>query len=227
MSVLQGCGGSAPASPSFFPLNTGWSWRYEMVTTTDKGSTTETFTVENLGKKNYGPGLEGWERRNSLGNFYLFALDSTGVYRLGVRNEIEDDMRRDKEEARRYVLKQPFTVENSWPVPSVPYLMRRSFDWPYELKYSKTITLNYKIEALDQSITVQAGEFKGCMIVSASNILRIFVDATLGFQDLPITQKEWYCPGIGLVKMLRNEPVSRSTYYFGGSQSFELIELSK
>jgi hypothetical protein len=30
-----------------------------------------------------------------------------------------------------------------------------------------------------------------------------------------------------LVKLLRNEPVSKSTYYFGGSQSLELVEMTK
>ena len=224
---LQGCSDSSTASPKFFPLNSGWTWRYEMVTTNEKGSVTEMFTVENTGKKNYGPGLEGWERRNSLGNFYLFQLDETGIYRIGLRNEIEMEFRKDPPEARRFVLKEPFKIENSWIVPSVPYVMRKSFDWPYELKYTKSVTMNFRIEALDQTITVQAGEFKGCMLISASNILRIFVDATLGFQDLPITQKEWYCPGTGLVKLVRNEPVSRSTYYFGGSQTFELVEMSK
>jgi hypothetical protein len=224
---MQACSDTSTASPSFFPLNSGWTWRYEMITTNEKGSVTEMFTVENTGKKNHGPGLEGWERRNSLGNFYLFQVDESGVYRIGLRNEIEQDFRKDAPEEKRFVLKEPFKLENSWMVPSVPYIMRKSFDWPYELKYTKTVTMNYRIEALDQTITVQAGEFKGCIVVSGSNILRIFVDATLGFQDLPITQKEWYCPGTGLVKLVRNEPVMRSTYYFGGSQSFELVEMSK
>ncbi len=225
--LVQSCSDTSTASPNFFPLNSGWTWRYEMITTNDKGSVTEMFTVENTGKKNYGSGLEGWERRNSLGNFYLFRVDESGVYRIGVRSEIEQDFRKDPAEATRFVLKEPYKLENSWMVPSVPYIMRKSFDWPYELKYSKTVTMNYRIEALDQTITVQAGEFKGCIVVSGSNILRIFVDATLGFQDLPITQKEWYCPGTGLVKLVRDEPVMRSTYYFGGSQSFELVEMSK
>jgi hypothetical protein len=224
---LQACSDSSTASPKFFPLNSGWTWRYEMVTTNDKGSVTEMFTVENTGKKNYGAGLEGWERRNSLGNFYLFQVDETGVFRIGLRNEIEMEFRKDAPDTKRFVLKEPYQLENSWMLPSVPYIMRKSFDWPYELKFTKTVTMNYRVEALDQTITVQAGEFKGCMVVAASNILRIFVDATLGFQDLPITQKEWYCPGTGLVKLVRNEPVMRSTYYFGGSQSFELVEFSK
>jgi hypothetical protein len=226
--ALQGCGESGKASPSLFPLNSGWVWRYEMVTTTDKGTTTEMFTVENTGKKNFGPGLEGWERRNSHGNFYLFQLDETGVYRIGLRNEIEMEYRKDPTDTKRFVLKEPINkIENSWMIPSVPYLMRKSFDWPYELKFTKNVTMNFRIEALNQTIKVQAGEFTDCTLVSASNILRIFVDATLGFQDLPITQKEWYCPGTGLVKLVRNEPVMRSTYYFGGSQSFELVELTK
>ena len=197
-----------------------------MVTVNDRGTTTESFSVENLGKREYGDKLIGWERRNSLGNFYLFKTDETGVYRTAVRNEIELEMKPDIAKLTRFVLKQPLAKGTTWQVDTVPYILRRSFEWPYELKYHKPFAMQFEITETDAAVKVQAGEFKNCLVVSGSHLMRIYIDPMQGFGDIPITQKEWYCPEVGLVKMTRQELV-KSIYYFGGSQSFELVEFSK
>jgi hypothetical protein len=227
LGLLSSCSNSGVATPSYFPLNAGWKWQYEMITTTNTGAVTEAYTVENLGMKNYGDGIEGWERRNSLGNFYLFRSDGAGIYRIAVRNEIEDKMRPDVEKPRRFVIKEPMAKGTSWQVPSVPYLMKKAFDWPFELKHGKPITINFEIDAVDASISVKAGEFKDCIMVLGRHQLRVYIDPVAGFQEVAITQKEWYCKGVGLVKLVRDEPVVKSNYYSGGSQSFELVSLSK
>ncbi len=227
LALLTSCSNNAAGIPEYFPLNSGWKWQYEMITTTNTGKATEVYTVENIGFKDYGDGIEGWERRNSLGNFYLFRTDGAGVYRTAVRNEIEDHMRPDTEKPRRFVLKEPLIKGTAWQVPSVPYLMKKAFDWPYELKFSHPITLLYEIDALDTSITVKAGEFKNCLAVSARHQLRVYIDPVAGFQEIAISQKEWYCKGVGLVKLIRDEPVVKSNFYFGGSQSFELVSWTR
>jgi hypothetical protein len=227
LASLSSCSNNAVGVPEYFPLNTGWKWQYEMITTTNAGKANEEYTVENLGFKNYGDGIEGWERRNSIGNFYLFRTDGAGIYRIAVRNEIEDQMRPDAEKPRRFVLKEPLTKGTAWQVPSVPYLMKKAFDWPYELKFSHPITLLYEIDAIDTSITVKAGEFKHCMAVTARHQLRVYIDPVAGFQEIAVSQKEWYCKGVGLVKLVRDEPVVKSNFYFGGSQSFELVSWSR
>jgi hypothetical protein len=224
---LTGCSRPLPASPELFPLNSGWTWRYEMVTVSASGKVTEPFTVENLGFRQYGGGLEGWERRNSLGNYYLFRSNASGVHRVGARNEIEDQMRSDEPQAVRPVLKWPIALGTHWTAPSLPYLIHRTFDWPRELKYSKALVLAFEVEAVDEAVTVPAGTFKSCVQVVGRQTLRVYVDPVTGFQDIQITQREWYCPGVGLVKLLRDEPVAKSNFYLGGSQSFELVEWSR
>lgn len=224
--LLQSCSDRPAASPRLFPLNSGWKWEYEMTTRTDLGAVKERFSVENTGRKDYGAGLEGWERRNSLGNAYLFRVDETGTYRIGVRNELEDTPRADGDKPRRFVIKEPLKVGSSWTVASLPFLLRRSFDWPHELKHSKTITLNFEVESLNASVTVAAGSFKDCALLVGRHMLRLYVDPMVGFQDIPIVQKEWYCPEVGLVKFERSEQIS-SKYHSGGSQTFELVALSR
>lgn len=226
-AMAAACSNAGPGEPNLFPLNAGWKWTYEMTTTAAGTTRVEPYTVENLGFKNYGDGLEGFERRNSLGNFYLFRSDGAGIYRYGVRNEIEDTMRPDAVSPRRFVMKMPLAKGTSWQVPSVPYLMKRSFDWPFELRLTHKIMLNYEIEGLDETITVKAGEFKNCMLIIARNQLKVYIDPANGFQDVPILQKEWYCKDVGLVKLTRDEPVVKSPYFTGGSMNFELVQWSK
>jgi hypothetical protein len=51
----------------------------------------------------------------------------------------------------------------------------------------------------------------------------LFVDAVRGFVDLTLTNREWYCKGVGLVKVERDEPLS-SMLWSGGKITMELTE---
>ena len=42
------------------------------------------------------------------------------------------------------------------------------------------------------------------------------------FRDMPLTTLEWYCPGVGLVKVERQEPAN-STFLTGGTMTMELM----
>ena len=42
-------------------------------------------------------------------------------------------------------------------------------------------------------------------------------------KDMPLTTTEWYCKGVGLVKVQRSEPAN-STFLTGGTMTLELIE---
>ena len=49
----------------------------------------------------------------------------------------------------------------------------------------------------------------------------MYVDPRLGYQDILLTQKEWYAPGVGLVKLIREEPLDLPMFK-GGSIMMEL-----
>ena len=45
----------------------------------------------------------------------------------------------------------------------------------------------------------------------------------MGFKDLPLNTTEWYCKGVGLVKVQRAEPAN-STFLAGGTMTLELTD---
>jgi len=51
--------------------------------------------------------------------------------------------------------------------------------------------------------------------------MRLFADPVVGWRDLPLTTTEWYCKGVGLVRVVREEPAA-STFLSGGTLTMEL-----
>ena len=68
-----------------------------------------------------------------------------------------------------------------------------------------------------------AGSFAHCVRVKGVAMLRLFADPVNGFKDMPLTTLEWYCPGVGLVRVERREPAN-STFLTGGTMTMELME---
>ena len=54
-------------------------------------------------------------------------------------------------------------------------------------------------------------------------VVGAFASPVLGWKDMPLTTREWYCTGVGLVKLVREEPAG-STYLGGGTTTLELKE---
>ena len=68
-----------------------------------------------------------------------------------------------------------------------------------------------------ESVSVSFDGFK------ALNNLSLYIDAVQGFTDIPITNREWYCKGVGLVKVERDEPLN-SMLWSGGKITMALTE---
>mgnify|MGYP003338694896 CR=1 FL=1 len=71
-------------------------------------------------------------------------------------------------------------------------------------------------------VQTRAGAFKGCLRVKGEAALKLFADPVVGWQDMPLTTLEWYCPGVGLVRLERHEPAN-STFLAGGDLTMELL----
>lgn len=69
----------------------------------------------------------------------------------------------------------------------------------------------------------RAGRFEGCVKVKGQASLRLFADPVVGWKDMPLITQEWYCPGVGLVRLVREEPAN-STFLTGGTLTMELLE---
>ena len=123
--------------------------------------------------------------------------------------------------ARRWILRRPFQVGSNWSQDTHPYVLRRL--QPYEEQLAKNIEFKmaYQIGALNDTVEVPAGRFDDCIRVDGEALLTVYADGRTGYQDININTSEWYAPGVGLVKLVRTEPLD-SHVFAGGSIVIEL-----
>jgi len=71
----------------------------------------------------------------------------------------------------------------------------------------QNIPLEFTVEAEDDTVTVGAGTFEHCLRVKATGSL--FAGSTLqdfmGIRFIQVEQTDWYAPGVGLIRRVRNE----------------------
>ncbi|KQV88169.1 hypothetical protein [Pelomonas sp. Root1237] len=219
--VLTGCG-RTPESQSWFPLEAGHRWTYTV--TTRSGADTserESLTLRTLGSATLVlDDQPAWQRRSDSGVNYWLRADASGIVRVASKSDMQADPVADA--PGRFVLKAPFVVGTQWQAPTTAYLLMRTAEYPREIKHSHpNIPMTYEIEAVSDVVRTPAGSFSPCLRVRGSATVKIFVDAITGYRDQPLTTLEWYCRGVGLVKLERSEP-STSPMLVGGSRTLEL-----
>ena len=222
--LLSACSGPPGPGTDYFPLEAGHRWVYDQTSAWENDSVEhEPLVLSTLGEQAMpSSGNNAWQRRSDGGVDYWLRSDASGIYRIASKTNLDDQPTPDP--APRYVLKAPLAVGTSWQAPTTTYLMRRNADFPPEIRHThKPVAMQYRIAALDEAVVTRAGDFKHCLRVQGTATLRLFADPVNGFRDMPIDQTEWYCAGVGLVKLQRIEP-AKSTFLTGGTLTLELIE---
>jgi hypothetical protein len=219
-SALAAC--SAPQDDSLFPLAKGHRWAYELSTEWENNVVEhEPRVIETLGDDTLDTG-RAWRRRSDSGIEYWLRSDASGIYRVASKSELDAAPLPDKEP--RFVLKAPVAVGTTWRASTTAYLLQRRQEFPREIRHSHpAVTMNYTIEALGERLATRAGQFENCVRVKGVAALRLFADPVVGWKDMTLTTTEWYCPGVGLVKLLREEP-AESTFLTGGKLTMELVD---
>lgn len=221
VSLLAGCG-AAPHDDSLFPLAAGHRWAYELTTEWENNVVEhEPRVIETLGRERLESG-EAWRRRSDSGVDYWLKSDALGIYRVATKSELQEEPQPDKEP--RFVLKAPVAVGTSWRASTTAYLLQRRQEFPREIRHGHpAVPMSYTIEALGEKLQVRAGAFENCVRVRGVAVLRLFADPVVGWKDMPLVTTEWYCPAVGLVKLVREEP-AESTFLTGGKLTMELVE---
>lgn len=219
-AALSGCG--QPAGAELFPLGQGRSWTYDVKTEWENNTLEhETRVFSGHGSETLEDGARAFRRRSESGVDYWLRADDSGIYRVASKTDLDAEPKRDP--APRYVLKFPLQPGTSWQAPTTAYLLKRNQEFPPEIRHSHpSIPMTYAIEALGQRVSTRAGVFEGCVRVKGTASVRLFADPVVGWKDMPLTTLEWYCPGTGLVKLVRSEPAN-STFLAGGTLTMELI----
>ena len=218
--LLAGCGPSSTGT-AWFPLDSGRSWTYEVVSEWENGTRqVETLTLDNEGRDRQLESGAAWRRRSDAGAEYWLRADDSGIYRVAVRYELQAEPTPDAQP--RYVLKAPMVAGTQWSSTTTAYLLRRRTEFPPEIRHSHpSVPMTYTIEATDAAVKTAAGSFKGCVRVKGMGAVKLFADPVVGFQNMPLTTTEWYCSGVGLVRLERQEPAN-STHLYGGQLVMDL-----
>jgi hypothetical protein len=218
--ALAACGPPPPPSADLFPLEAGHRWTYHQQIETPAGRSDSSWLVlETLPSEQYA-GSEAFRRHSGEGVDYWLRRDATGIFRVAAKHELQDEPVKD--EAPRYVLKEPLAVGTEWQSQTVPYLLERRQGFPLEVRHEgKAVPMRYVIEALDEAVSVPAGRFERCLRVRGLAVVRLYADGVAGWKDMPLTTTEWYCPGPGLVRVERDEPAN-SIFLTGGKLELQL-----
>jgi hypothetical protein len=218
--LLAGC--SEPPGASLFPLDPGRTWTYRLTTEWENNTTDrEAIVLRNEGRDSTLDSGSAYRRHSDSGIDYWLRADDTGVYRVASKMGVDDAPKVDPQP--RFVLKAPIAVGTAWQASTTTYLLRRRADFPPEIRHSHpSIPMTYVIEALAEKVETPAGAFDQCVRVKGTGLIRLFSDPVKGWQDMPLTTLEWYCPGVGLVRVERSEPAN-STFLQGGTMKMELM----
>ena len=218
--LLAACGGPPPGA-SMFPLEAGHRWRYEVKTEMDGGGTErEMLEMSTLGEETL-EGGRAFRRRADSGIDYWLRADDSGVYRVASKTDIDAEPRPDPKP--RYVLKAPLVPGTSWQADTTAYLLRRKAEFPPEIRHTHApVGMTYTIEATGQKVDTRAGSFSDCLRVGGKATMMLFADPVVGWRDMPLLTTEWYCKGVGLVKLERQE-ASNSSFLTGGKLTMELV----
>jgi hypothetical protein len=222
---LAGCSQSPPTA-SYFPLEAGHRWTYDVSTEWENNTISHEQQVMSTGGEQALPGGgPAWTRRSDSGVDYWLRSDASGVFRVASKHDNQAEPELDAASAPRYVLKLPLAVGTSWQASTTAYLLKRNAEFPPEIRHShKPVAMTYRIAALGDKVSTRAGDFSDCIRVQGQAMMRLFADPVVGFKDMPLLTTEWYCKGVGLVKLERQEPTDNATFLQGGKLVMELTE---
>ncbi|MEQ9479148.1 MAG: hypothetical protein RIK00_07490 [Algiphilus sp.] len=221
LAVLLAACDEAPRG--YFPLNEGLSWTYRVTTERDGQRSSTLFRIRNV-ERTREDGVTRAVRRTDSGTDYIIAEDNSGIYRIAKRLVVQLEPVPDPHP--RYVLRQPIQPGTAWTLKSHPYVLQRMYEAEDVLRRTMTVEMAYEIEDTATSVQVPAGRFDNCVLVVGRGTLPIYTDAVDGWTDVPIISREWYAPGVGLVKLERSEPL-RTHSFTGGTRTFELTQFSR
>jgi hypothetical protein len=225
-AALTGCQPDIPAD-DYFPLQEGLRWRYQVEEHLATGVTTRRFSIENLGRATLGGKYETEDvrlRRTSDGTDYYIVRDDDGVWRVAKRAVVELEPQPDKPERKILPPGPGFTVGDNWNVDGMSYALRKSASEAVPNPEDVRFNMEFEVVAVNDRVKVPAGVFENCVRVEGRAVFSLYVDPRLGYMDIPVTQTEWYAPGVGLVKLVREETLDQG-FFTGGTISFELLEL--
>lgn len=220
-TLLAGCNG--PADPdSLYPLTPGLTWHYRVtLQRAGEGAEQHDRTMTNVAREYFAGEDNIAIRRNEHGTRYYVARREDGLYRVAVKSVSKTVPIMDQPPVK--ILPLPAETGATWRQPAHTYMLDRAKTFISEHTPDNTVMLDYRIEATDAEVRVPAGHYSGCVLVIGQTTFHLGSGVGFAPSDVPIVQKEWYCPGVGLVRLSRDERLtSDDRTITGGHMEFAL-----
>ncbi|HEY1057759.1 MAG TPA: hypothetical protein VGE55_03395 [Limnobacter sp.] len=210
----------------YFPLTVGRSWTYQVETDMTDSDIDPEITLS-VDRKVELDGKATWVRRSIQGAEYYIQRDAKSVYRVASRTDVEEQATLDN--SPRTILKMPLKPGTQWDGGfTAPFLLRRTSEFPNNLVHSHKALMSFSVVAVNETVEVPYGTFKGCIQVKGEASLRLYTSPVTGFTDVPLITHEWYCPNVGLVKFDREERVAGGgAFMTGGKVSYQLTDMTE
>jgi len=207
--ALASC--SKVAGNDYFPLIEGTAWTYRLDFVMPDGKDKKQLAIRTLGESSFkveDAEIDGVVRRTSDGTEYYVQERDDGFYRVGKRVVVQTKPQADKD-ARLILPKgKNLRVGYTWTLETSPYVMHWMPPFIEANGSIKPFDLVFEIASMDETVETPAGVFENCIRVDAAGKMVFYADASSGYQEILINHSEWYAPGVGLVKLERDEPLN-------------------
>ncbi len=206
---------------SYFPLDSGLKWHYNVSLTTRDGLEKQKYILHNIGSDELN-GETVFLRKSLDGTILYYSISDDGIYYLG---NLDSKATNPKFFAdKRFVMPKPFVIDKKWEQITYTKLLKKTGPpQRTEFKIIAEVPLEIKIESMDDTVIVPAGQFGKCMRIKMTGSAYKDAGNYVGLTIVNVEQTNWYSQGVGLVKMERIE-TTQSDALDKGTLSIELTK---
>ncbi|MEM0909547.1 MAG: hypothetical protein AAGJ37_01150 [Pseudomonadota bacterium] len=226
--LLTGCS-KRISENDYFPLQDGLRWEYQVYEEHTNDKEVKVYTVENIGSTAFdGKYFEMpiTVRRTGSGTDYFILSAEDGLFRIAQKTIVQADPTMDEPERKILPKNDEISEGQSWFVESKTYTLSGAPNDSVPDTEDIRFEMEYEVTSMNETVEVPAGQFENCIKVEGFAAFPLYVDPKLGYQDVEIQQTEWYAPGVGLIKLVREEP-RKIGLFEGGNVTFELLRMEK
>lgn len=190
MLVAVSCGGR---SKGLYPLGEGEKWTYQATTKSVLGANQNaTITITNMPKRELAEKSVTPQKTEANGQtvFSFVGEDSDGVFLLA--NQTPNSAEPEIVTPPPYLLHKPYEKGTKWEVKSSGQMSTTG----------EPLTLEATIEGINETVTVPAGTYEGCLKVISRGEQVKKLGSVMGQAKISVEQTSWFCPGVGLVRSI-------------------------
>lgn len=196
--VLGACGNERPAN--YFPLDPGRHWQYRVERTTMDGTRELRHAVATRAAPPDYAGI-----RETLGGaLYYYVRDDEGLWRVAPDRQAATGSR--TATGPELVLPATPDVGRAWQGKTTTAVLENTGPpWETLFRIAVPVAMNFRITATDAVVDTPAGRFEHCLEVVGEGRTNTDAGNYIGRTVIEVRSTEWYAPGVGLVRLEREE----------------------